>query len=256
MKLSWSRRKFSSSLKWIWYFQQIYDTTEKYFHAPNSFFYSNVAYFMFADHFLLPLAAVLLVGIAILLPLTLISKIWWVKEHESISKLLPLFSHLLHLLASFVPQDVKKERGNGLSPSWEEQLCCNDLVPSQSQAESAPACFSWCQSKTLLLSPVLMSSLNGRRDDRRVCYCFQVASFDTSIHVWSTGRFWGVPFSFNQINRAYKEDVSDLLRAHWFCDRGDERKSLNLSNQSRLWRRSRGATESWAAELHLRPPLT
>lgn len=98
--------------------------------------YTNVANFIFSDYLLLPFAAVLLIGIAILLPLTLMSKIWWVKEHASLLKPWPLFSHLSHLLASFVLQDVKKERAKTLSASWEKQLCRNDLVLTLTQFDS------------------------------------------------------------------------------------------------------------------------
>lgn len=42
----------------------------------NTIFHTNMTYFAFTDYFLLPLASVLLVGIVILLPLTLISKVW------------------------------------------------------------------------------------------------------------------------------------------------------------------------------------
>lgn len=90
--------------------------------------YTNEANLIFSDYLLLPFAAVLLIGIAILLPLTLMSKIWWVKEHASLLKPSALFSHRSHLLAAFVLQDVKKERGETLSASWEKRLCRNDLV--------------------------------------------------------------------------------------------------------------------------------
>lgn len=54
------------------YFQQINDATEIYFLKM----YSNVANLIVSDYLLLPFAVVLLIGIAILLPLTLMSKIW------------------------------------------------------------------------------------------------------------------------------------------------------------------------------------
>lgn len=100
--------------------------------------YTIVANLIFSDYLLLPFAAVLLIGIAIILPLTLMSKIWWVKEHASLLKPSPLFSHFSHLVASFVLQDVKKKRAKTLSASWEKRLCRNDLVLALTQSDSQP----------------------------------------------------------------------------------------------------------------------
>lgn len=83
-------------------------------------------YLSFSGYLLHSFAAVLLVGVIVLMPLALVCKIWWGNWRQRNTKVRLYF--LMVTVVRFFSQDDEKKKWKNVSSTGEKQQCCYSLM--------------------------------------------------------------------------------------------------------------------------------